>query len=545
MPRIIDAFTQFLDGSGSPIANGYLKFLVSNTNNDDKDTFADDNLSIKNSNPVQLDAEGRCPSVFGSGRYRVNLLEKDPATGLPGALISQFDPVEPATEVANTTGQFSGWSSTVTYAAGDIVIHNGNYYRSIQAANINNSPSASPSFWEKMPFVRVWNTNVTYDIDAVVMHNNNLYFSLAGSNTGNNPTSSPTWWGTVSGGTVFTQWQESGTILRPITTGTHDIGDSTHYVRDLYINSDIISNTSLEIFVYGLRRVYITNSSMYFYGTSGIYVPSGRIIAAGSTPSSFSHAVTVGNATAAGHALNQTIADTLYAPITQTPAILNLYNQSGAPGMPVTNDFWYDGNGYLKLWNGSSWDTVLINAVQMTSPTFNANRIATTVGGGSRNIKADVATTITSGGSINVPSGQGFLVGGSAHTHEYDTIPDFIIPLHVVNNDTACAAGDAKAGFVVTSNMSFMELVAVRCGVYDAGVTGSMTIMVKRRRNGFDYNMLSSALTLSAGWTAVTYSIATSNDDILVGDYIYAEILTVHSGTPANGLELSLTFNMP
>ena len=77
MARIIEPFEQFFDGEGDPLTNGWLKFTETGTNLTDRDTFADVNLTIANTNPLQLDSEGRCPNVFGTGLYRVTLFQDD------------------------------------------------------------------------------------------------------------------------------------------------------------------------------------------------------------------------------------------------------------------------------------------------------------------------------------------------------------------------------------------------------------------------------------------------------------------------------------
>lgn len=93
MSRVIEAFAQFFDDAGNPLEDGWLQFLVSNTTSTAKNTYSDEDLLIANPNPVQLDGAGRCPSVFGSGEYRVISYHNNPVTKAPGAQIQIFDPV--------------------------------------------------------------------------------------------------------------------------------------------------------------------------------------------------------------------------------------------------------------------------------------------------------------------------------------------------------------------------------------------------------------------------------------------------------------------
>lgn len=236
MSRVIAPFAQFFDGNGDPLANGFLRFLESRTNNTLKTTYADANQTIPNSNPVQLDAEGRCPNVFGQGIYRVDLYTYNPVTGLPGTLIQSFDPVQSEYVNIGAGGNFSDWDETVTYEISEIVIRNGKYYRSIQTGNVGQDPETHPDYWEQITFLRYWNTNVTYLTDDVVIHNSALYFSLADANKGNIPLSSPAWWSPVGSGTTLLNWQESGTTLQPIFAG-YNLGAVGNEVGSAYINN--------------------------------------------------------------------------------------------------------------------------------------------------------------------------------------------------------------------------------------------------------------------------------------------------------------------
>jgi hypothetical protein len=186
MPRIIDAFQQFFDDNGDPLVNGKLKFVVSGTNNTDKDTFADINETIANSNPVILSGAGRCPNVFGSGSYNIISYTSDDVQ------IQQFDPVSGDT----LEGAFSVWNAITIYGEGDLVTgSDGLYYRSIASGNQNQDPISTPGQWEEVKFVGVWNTDVTYDSgDSVYGSDGILYLSLINANLGNDPTTDDANW---------------------------------------------------------------------------------------------------------------------------------------------------------------------------------------------------------------------------------------------------------------------------------------------------------------------------------------------------------------
>lgn len=186
MPRIIDAFQQFFDDNGDPLVNGKLKFVVSGTNNTDKDTFADINETIKNSNPVILSGAGRCPNVFGTGSYNVISYTSDDVQ------IQQFDPVSSD----SLDGAFSDWDAITIYGEGDLVTgSDGLYYRSITSGNQNQNPVSTPSQWEEVKFVGIWNTNISYSLSDVVYGSDGfLYLSKTNTNSGNNPTTDTTNW---------------------------------------------------------------------------------------------------------------------------------------------------------------------------------------------------------------------------------------------------------------------------------------------------------------------------------------------------------------
>lgn len=236
MSRVIAAFTQFFDGNGDPLVNGWLRFLQSSTNNTLKNTYADANLSLPNENPLQLDAEGRCPNVFGQGSYRVDLFYNNTVTNAPGELVQSFDPVSTFDTPAGTGGNFAEWVDTTVYQVSNIVIYNGLYYRSITADNLGNPPDTNTDQWEQIAFLRYYNPDVVYNEDDLVISDGALYFSLVDLNQGNTPLTSPAYWGAVGAGTVLLSWEEFGTVFRPVVSG-YNIGDPSHYVGEMYLTA--------------------------------------------------------------------------------------------------------------------------------------------------------------------------------------------------------------------------------------------------------------------------------------------------------------------
>lgn len=198
MGRIIPAFAQFFDGQGDPLANGWLQFFVSGSNNTLKNTYYDPVYQIANTNPLQLDAEGRCPNVFGVGDYRVVSFINDPEDeDSPGEQLQVFDPVTAQGAIEGGTGTgtvFDAWDPAVVYDLGDIVTRNLLYYRSLSNLNENNDPELEEIAWEHVDFLVWWNPTVFYSIGEMVFHEDNLWFSLINSNQNNSPPTSPSAW---------------------------------------------------------------------------------------------------------------------------------------------------------------------------------------------------------------------------------------------------------------------------------------------------------------------------------------------------------------
>lgn len=204
MGRVIPAFAQYLDGNGDPLAYGWLQFLVSGSNNTPKDTYNDPLYQIANANPLQLDAEGRCPSVFGVGDYRVISFINDPdEEDTPGEQLQVFDPVTAQGSTISGGGSgavFDDWSATETYELGSIVVRDLGYYRSLINSNLNLDPLIETYAWEQIDFLAYWNNDVTYETGDLVYYLENLYLSLADANIGNIPLTSPSYWRAVATG---------------------------------------------------------------------------------------------------------------------------------------------------------------------------------------------------------------------------------------------------------------------------------------------------------------------------------------------------------
>lgn len=209
MGRVLPAFYQFFADDGSPLAKGWLRFLESGSNNTDKNTYVDENLSIPNANPLQLDAAGRMPDAFGTGKYRVVSFINDPEDfDSPGEQIQTKDPV-----IAESSGAgggqagFESWDNATTYQLNDIVLQSGSLYRSLIVDNLNNNPTFEEFAWEQIDFLRYWNETITYSAGDLVYYGSNLYLASQDGNINFNPESRYDYWRPVATGVIGVEFK--------------------------------------------------------------------------------------------------------------------------------------------------------------------------------------------------------------------------------------------------------------------------------------------------------------------------------------------------
>lgn len=137
MARFGSLGTQYFDNSGNVLSGGKIHFYESLTNTD-KDTYSDINLTIQNTNPVELDAYGRQGNIFFDGVAKAVLLTS------ADVILATCDPVG----AIDGSGQFEDWIASVNYPVDSVVLgSNGKFYTSIDFPNLGNDPTSSPLFW--------------------------------------------------------------------------------------------------------------------------------------------------------------------------------------------------------------------------------------------------------------------------------------------------------------------------------------------------------------------------------------------------------------
>jgi hypothetical protein len=182
MARFGEINAQYFDDAGAPLGSGKLYFYESGTTTL-KNTYADINLTIPNTNPVILTAAGRQPNIFFNGNAKGILADKNDVQ------ILVRDPV-------GETGTNFGdpWVATRIYSTNSVVIgSDGVYYRSLVAGNQNNNPINTSGFWSLLYSVQ-WNAGITYQEGSVVTYDGEQYQSLTNGNVNNNPSISAANW---------------------------------------------------------------------------------------------------------------------------------------------------------------------------------------------------------------------------------------------------------------------------------------------------------------------------------------------------------------
>jgi len=198
--------SQYFDGAGDPLVAGKLYFYESGTTTP-KNTFADINETIANTNPVVLSGAGVPPNIFYSGAAKVILTDSDSV---------QFRVMDP---IGGSAGEaFSDWDSASIYAINDLVLgSDGNYYKGLSTANIGNDPTSDTVNWTRVQFIGLWTTGSSYSIDDVVQGSDGLlYVSLTNTNQGNDPISDIVNWLDTGGVAVYEEFLVSGTFTKDV-----------------------------------------------------------------------------------------------------------------------------------------------------------------------------------------------------------------------------------------------------------------------------------------------------------------------------------------
>ena len=182
MSRYINPFPQYVY---APLGE---LFFYESEQNVLKTTYADQQQTLPNPNPVPLSAIGLTPNIFYSGSARVVLrtvegqeFERDPVGG------------------ENSFADFGQWLDYIGYDTNDIVELNGSFYISTADGNQGNDPSLTPTsneYWTLINFIGRYNTTTTYAVSDVVNTSDGaLWASQSAANLNHSPsTDNGTYW---------------------------------------------------------------------------------------------------------------------------------------------------------------------------------------------------------------------------------------------------------------------------------------------------------------------------------------------------------------
>lgn len=118
-----------------------------------------------------------------------------------------------------------------------------------------------------------------------------------------------------------------------------------------------------------------------------------------------------------------------------------------------------------------------------------------------------------------------------------------VVTLTAFGPGTNTATGNGAAFYRVPATMNGWRVAAVAACVATAGVTGLLTVQLRRVRAGVSQNILTTSITIdttevdsSTGATAAVIDTASGHDLVETGDQVYVDVTTIHSGTAAKGL---------
>lgn len=121
------------------------------------------------------------------------------------------------------------------------------------------------------------------------------------------------------------------------------------------------------------------------------------------------------------------------------------------------------------------------------------------------------------------------------------------VGIQVFDAIAGTTTGDGKAFFMVPAELNGFNLVEVRASVYTAGTTNTTDIQIRNKTDSVD--MLSTKITIDSGETSTATAataavIDTTKDDVATNDVLAIDVDAV-STTPAQGLTVTLTFQLP
>lgn len=110
------------------------------------------------------------------------------------------------------------------------------------------------------------------------------------------------------------------------------------------------------------------------------------------------------------------------------------------------------------------------------------------------------------------------------------------MPVEVYARNVSVGTGSALQVIPCGPNMGGMELEKAHEMVYTPGQTGTVSMMIQRKRNSTIVDMLRANITLGSGYYSSAGVVNSTNKSIAAGDQILIKVPGVHSGTEPLGL---------
>lgn len=118
-----------------------------------------------------------------------------------------------------------------------------------------------------------------------------------------------------------------------------------------------------------------------------------------------------------------------------------------------------------------------------------------------------------------------------------------VFSISIANATTALTVVDGLVGFAIPVQWGGYQVVDVLAVVHDKGITGQTDFQLRKTRGAVDTDVLSTKVTMGDEFYANDGIIDAAENDLLVGDILYADVDALHSGTAPNGGDLVITIS--
>lgn len=117
------------------------------------------------------------------------------------------------------------------------------------------------------------------------------------------------------------------------------------------------------------------------------------------------------------------------------------------------------------------------------------------------------------------------------------------VAINVYNSDQSVAVVEGKVGIPIPAGLDGFNVTNVLAVVHTPHVEGgAVDVMLRRRRNGSDVEVLSEPVTIGTNeYYANDGEIDPAADDVATGDLLYVDVDAVPFGFSASGLSVAIS----